>query len=338
MSTPLRRKSDPKLGTGHYATIICDRDLFKRKLIDPIAKELVETAAFQRLKGISFLGAISYQKEFGAKAKMPGETRYDHSLGVARIAEKFSNRQSLVEEDRRLLIAAALLHDIGHPPLSHSAESAFAEILGETHHSMTERIILGREKFAKDVPAILFDHRVDPYDLLALLNGRVKVRGLDLFKGPFNLDTLEGISRCSTYMAGRVNVSAPSPSMVLEAAIDPFDSLNVGALDGFWRLKNSVYNELIRSPMGVAADKIASDYVLRFRARFDRSILTSTDNELLSKHERLFRDLHGLSYHRDSTQRSIQYVRRNFVVDESLPATSLAGRYTYSEVRETFSY
>ncbi len=52
-------------------------------------------------------------------------TRYTHSLGVMHIIDKMALKLKYTDEKRQILRIAALLHDIGHFPLSHDGEAAY---------------------------------------------------------------------------------------------------------------------------------------------------------------------------------------------------------------------
>lgn len=95
-------------------------------------KELLSTPYFQRLNHIRQLG-LAYFVFPGAV-----HTRFSHSLGVLYIAEKMIQRlkkinYELLTEDKnkdkyhKILRLAALLHDIGHYPLSHTIEASYKE-------------------------------------------------------------------------------------------------------------------------------------------------------------------------------------------------------------------
>ena len=103
---------------------------------DPLFAGVVATPAFQRLKSIRFLGGIDYllvRAPNGVKGNIR-YTRYQHSLGVARLALHYCQERGLSSSERRLVYVAALLHDVGHAPLSHSLEPVFDEIFGLEHH------------------------------------------------------------------------------------------------------------------------------------------------------------------------------------------------------------
>ncbi|PAF18867.1 HD domain-containing protein [Terribacillus saccharophilus] len=104
---------------------------------DRVIWDLIATPEFQRLRRIKQLGT-SYMTFHGAE-----HSRFNHSLGVyeivRRIVNNFENRKNWKKEQRLLLLCAALLHDLGHGPYSHSFEKVF----GLDHEEFTRKIILG---------------------------------------------------------------------------------------------------------------------------------------------------------------------------------------------------
>lgn len=323
-----------------YSRRIPKDRLFSEVLGDPLATEIVNSAAFQRLRNISFLGAISYVRAADAEeaAVAVQENRYHHSLGVAAIAETFAFDCDLPARQRRCAIAAGLLHDIGHPPLSHSAESALAERFGDDHHSMTERLIRGKERIAKGMPRVLRFYGVDPETVIAMLNGELRLCGIDLFRSKFNVDTLEGIARCSRYMSKTVSESTPAPELVLFAARNIDKPGMVSVLDSFWRAKGRVYNTLIRSPLGIIADRIANEYFFSYKGKMDRSILLATESDLWRKHKKLYERLYTFVDRRDKRERKLEFVKRTFVVNDKIPAQRLKDRYSHRQAPEVCYY
>ena len=321
-----------------YSNHIPKAKLFSEKLKDPVAEQIVNTRAFQRLRDISFLGAISYVRNSAPENDLTKESRYYHSLGVAEIAETFAESRGLPRHARSTVVAAGLLHDIGHPPLSHSAEEALEKRFGDNHHSMTERMIRGGEKLAADIPRILQINGVDPENVIALLNGELQIGGVDLFKGPFNVDTLEGISRCSLHMSRTVSESLPPPDMVL-SALDELDAPDwVSVLDCFWRSKGRVYNAFIRSPMGIIADKIANDYFESYRGKLDRTLMLAGESDLWRAHGKLFERLYTFALNKGRSKKTVEYMRRIFRVRYEIPARNLYGRYTHEKKPQVLEY
>jgi uncharacterized protein len=105
---------------------------------DKVIWELVATSEFQRLRRIRQLGT-TYFTFHGAE-----HSRFNHSLGVYEIVRRiiddvFRERPLLNDEERLLCLCAALLHDLGHGPFSHSFEKVFHY----DHEEFTQAIIVG---------------------------------------------------------------------------------------------------------------------------------------------------------------------------------------------------
>jgi len=102
---------------------------------EALAIDLIDSAPFQRLRRVRQLGP-AFLTFHGAES-----SRFTHSLGVlhlARLALQQLERHHLeLAEHRAVLYAAALLHDVGHAPLSHSGE----EMYGLHHEAWSGRLI-----------------------------------------------------------------------------------------------------------------------------------------------------------------------------------------------------
>lgn len=103
--------------------------------------DLIDTKEVQRLRRIKQLGTSQYTFH-GAE-----HSRFSHSLGVyeitRRIVDMFErNYPDEWNPDMRLLtLCAALLHDVGHGPFSHT----FEKIFDTDHEKITTDIILSEE-------------------------------------------------------------------------------------------------------------------------------------------------------------------------------------------------
>jgi HD superfamily phosphohydrolase len=104
---------------------------------DQLIWDLLACREVQRLKRIHQLGT-TYQVYHTAE-----HSRFAHSLGVYEIVRRMVTEISgiddlLSEEDKLAVMAAGLLHDIGHGPFSHIFET-----ISKIHHeTITKRIIL----------------------------------------------------------------------------------------------------------------------------------------------------------------------------------------------------
>lgn len=106
---------------------------------------LINTPEFQRLRRVRQLGT-SYLTFHGAE-----HSRFSHSLGVYEITRRIISQfergdyPDWPKEEKLVALCAALLHDVGHGPFSHSIEEAF-----QMHHEdWTCRIVLGDTEINK---------------------------------------------------------------------------------------------------------------------------------------------------------------------------------------------
>jgi len=80
--------------------------------LDKDTLKLIDTPQFQRLRGIKQLG-FAYLVYPGAN-----HTRFEHCIGTMHLAKILARKLKLGQE----VVISALLHDIAHPPFSHSCE------------------------------------------------------------------------------------------------------------------------------------------------------------------------------------------------------------------------
>jgi uncharacterized protein len=124
---------------------------FENDPCDQLLLKLINTREFQRLRRIKQLGL--------SQLVFPGadHSRFAHSIGVMQVARRFLNRISNIgskqisDDQRTVVLSAALLHDIGHGPFSH----AFEKVSGEKHEKRTLEIIL---ETSTEVNQVLRNH------------------------------------------------------------------------------------------------------------------------------------------------------------------------------------
>ncbi|MCL4494743.1 MAG: HD domain-containing protein [Firmicutes bacterium] len=152
---------------------------------DSLIWDLINTREMQRLRRIRQLGT-SYVTYPGGE-----HSRFSHSLGVyeviRQIVQAFSrNAYEWPLEYNQLVMAAGLLHDIGHAPFSHALE----KVIGLRHEVWTERIILNpstevhqvlkqfQQQFPFDVAAVI--NKTHPQKLVvSLVSGQLDADRLD---------------------------------------------------------------------------------------------------------------------------------------------------------------
>ncbi|MDN6162176.1 MAG: HD domain-containing protein, partial [Atopostipes sp.] len=107
----------------------------------PLILDLIDSKEFQRLRRIKQLGTAHYTFH-GAE-----HSRFQHSLGVYELSRTICDHfvrnypDDWDDSERLVTLAAALLHDIGHGPFSHTFETIF----NTDHEQFTVDIILDEE-------------------------------------------------------------------------------------------------------------------------------------------------------------------------------------------------
>ena len=171
--------------------------------LTPRVRRIIDTAAFQRLRRVSQLGLVAHV--------YPGAThsRFEHALGVYHNALRYLQQlwrdprfgEIVSEEDATRLVAAALLHDIGHWPFCHPIEDL--GLPGLTRHEEAARqIVLGDEIG----PLLADDWNLDPQSVVAILEGRdddaIGPAGRlmqSILSGPIDIDKMDYLERDSRH-------------------------------------------------------------------------------------------------------------------------------------------
>ena len=152
--------------------------------VEDFALALLDSPVLQRLRYIKQLG-FSYLVYPGAN-----HTRFEHSLGTMFLADVASRRFGLLENDRTLVVAAALLHDIGHGPFSHASEPLMEKFLHRTHDDI-DGILEDR------VGPLLRNSGIDPAEVCSVIKGKHSLSAI--IHGDFDVDRMDYILRDAYY-------------------------------------------------------------------------------------------------------------------------------------------
>ncbi len=230
------------------------------EILDP---SLFASPWLRRLERISFLGTLDRHPR-----SRRSSSRFEHSLGVATLAAEAAAALELEREPTRVFVAACLLHDIGHYPLSHAAEPAFTKLLGAGHHEVGRWIVLGDGPIARalSLRPLLESHDIDPDAVWALIDRGPSLSAelaplAELLQAPINLDTLEGISRVARDFRLRSS-KLPATIFTASSAGLAIHASALAAIDEFWRLKDQVYDRVINLPSNILAEARLCELVL----------------------------------------------------------------------------
>jgi len=274
--------------------------------LDPLVLALMETLELQRLNSIRQLG-LTYLVFPGAN-----HSRIEHCLGVGHVAGRMADALGLSRADRELVVAAGLLHDVGHGPFSHTLEHVLSSELSVDHMHLTQRIITGeddnvapaeRKEFPEvpRIPAVLESHGVAPAKVAAL------IRGLDTATGPGRLhdfpkprraerrvlyqiihsavdaDQVDYLLRDAHYTGvalGAIDVDRLMQTLVLRDGGMAVDRKGIPALEGIFVARALMYSSVYFHKTVRIAEQMVARAVERARAPI-AEIQKMVDHELL---------------------------------------------------------
>ncbi|OKY79156.1 MAG: HD superfamily phosphohydrolase [Candidatus Methanohalarchaeum thermophilum] len=154
--------------------------------LNDLGLKLVDTHQLQRLRRVRQLG-FSYLVYPGAN-----HTRFEHSLGVYHLATEVCENLGLSQKVKKELQAAALLHDIGHGPFSHTSEEIISNAGGKTH----EDFALDKIKDS-NLNNILKEEDIDVSSVLKLIKGEKKFG--KIISGELDVDRMDYLVRDAHY-------------------------------------------------------------------------------------------------------------------------------------------
>jgi HD superfamily phosphohydrolase len=232
----------------------------RRELSAIVGPQIFGSIWVRRLARISFLGTLDRHPDSRSTT-----SRFDHSVGVATLGLSVSTGLGLPEQSLREFVAACLLHDIGHFPLSHSAEAGFEAAIGVGHHRLSEWIVLGNGRItpARSLRPALLAAGLDPGRVWDLITGEPKGASpilASLLSLSINLDTLDGIRRAARSFGIRA-VQLPAVIFAEREGTLWIVPEALAAMDRFWRLKEQVYEEVINRPSNILYEAALTEAV-----------------------------------------------------------------------------
>ncbi|AEC51303.1 hypothetical protein PNA2_0386 [Pyrococcus sp. NA2] len=215
------------------------------KIPEEIIK-LVDTPEFQRLRGIKQLGL--------ANLVYPGanHTRFEHSLGTWYLARKLAFELSLPPEESLLIQLAALLHDIGHGPFSHTFERVYRDRLGfQDHMEVSKEIIEGKIQICEDggeLQDLISSLGYDPREVSALIVGEHEKKYLRMIiHGDIDVDQLDYLTRDAHYTGvahGIIDLERLLTVMKVHDGELVIDEKGVEAVEGMLVARSLMYSRV----------------------------------------------------------------------------------------------
>ncbi len=230
--------------------------------VEALLIELIDTSVFQRLRRIRQLGPANLTFH-GAES-----SRFTHSLGVLAIARRaFDRLKSMYPElgrYRAALLCAALLHDVGHGPFSHTAE----EVFGGHHEYWTQRILQEAPEVCKRLDE--FSLELLP-EILQIYRHRHGVPCVwQLVSSQLDCDRIDYLMRDS-YFTGASYGQLDLDRIILAMDYDPVTQQLVvvkkglGAIEHYLIVRYFMYAQIYNHPKNLVATWILEKVINRAR-------------------------------------------------------------------------
>ncbi len=256
--------------------------------LDATAVALIGTPAFQRLWGIR-------QTSF-AHLVFPGanHTRLEHSLGTYWVAREMAARLGVAAPHAARVAAAALLHDLGHPPFSHTLDGPLREVLGIDHERLSRNRIEGtdptRPERTPSVARALEAHGLAPRSVADLIDpptrgGAPPLLG-EILHGAIDADRIDYLQRDAHYTGvahGAIDAVRLLDTLRAAGGHLAFAEKGRAAVEGFLVGRTLMYSTVYYHKTVRAAESMAQAAVERLPEYPDdaHALFGLTDGELM---------------------------------------------------------
>jgi len=231
--------------------------------------ELIDTIVFQRLRRIKQLGAASLVFH-GAES-----SRFTHSIGVFCIARKIYQRlieiKSSFYENKFVLYGAALLHDLGHGPLSHTSEVIF----DHNHEQWSQNLVKNYspinsilKKYDKELPKQICDlfesKQLFSNPLKTLISSEIDCDRLDyLLRDSYNTGTKYGLVDLERIISGLT--FSPDGNIAIKPK-------GIIAIEHFLVLRNLMYRTIYNHKINEISTWILEKIISTIKDNFEKKI------------------------------------------------------------------
>ena len=208
---------------------------------EALALRLIDAPEIQRLRHIRQLGLANYVYH-GVE-----HSRFSHTMGVTHLARRFY--RSAIDaagvapdhNEYALVLASALLHDVGHAPFSHALE----KVLGVAHEKISVQVVRGESavnKLLRDFGGAEFVENVAGH-----ITDSSDLRTVSIISSQLDADRADYILR-DGYFAGIPNAHFDLERIVQKVRLDDqrllFESSAQQAIEGYFIARYHLYIQL----------------------------------------------------------------------------------------------
>jgi len=215
--------------------------------------DLIEAPEIQRLYNIKQLGF--------AHLVFPGahHTRLEHSLGTYHMAFQAAEKLNLDIDEKKIIACAAMLHDIGHGPFSHTLESILKETLNVDHVDLTEKLIFGdyaifdnKEKEFIGSPSvfdILNKYSIDQKEIISIIRGITNKKPYlsQLLNSAIDVDQLDYLIRDAYYTGvayGMIDIKRFLQTLIIDNNMLAVRKKGVGVVENILMARTLMYSSV----------------------------------------------------------------------------------------------
>jgi len=259
------------------------------KITEP-ERDVIDSPFVQRLRRIHQLA--------GAYMVYPGavHTRFDHVTGAMHvaggIAEALSLWIELTPDQVQEIRLAALLHDVGHGPFSHTFEEVLADKTTVTHEDISERII--RESSISDT---LNRHGFSPRKMSAFAVGKQSAKPPymnEVIAGGLSADIMDYLLRDSYFTGveyGKVDVQRVIDSLRVADKHLALDNAGLYAFEALLLARYEMFKAVYFHRTVRAAELMLANSMKLADSTLHLTDLSDLDDYLEMTDERILHDL-----------------------------------------------
>ncbi|MGC8673078.1 MAG: HD domain-containing protein [Thermoplasmata archaeon] len=265
------------------------------RLEEPLIS-ILETPEMQRLSNVRQLG-MNYLVFPGAN-----HTRFEHSLGVSHLAGQIGRFLSLNDDQIKILRIAGLLHDIGHPPFSHTLEKYIKKRTGLDHVEIGAKIVNGEIDIANNlswrrekINEIIENNGLDPREIISIFSEKEEndIFGIrprkkymqKIINGDLDADQLDYLLRDSHYTGvayGIIDLQRILNTVSIRADDIVFNEKGLEALESVMVARALMYSSVYFHKTARIAELMLSRAIESLRILDPINLISMNDSELIS--------------------------------------------------------
>lgn len=245
--------------------------------------QLIEHPVFQRLKRIKQLG-LSSNVYPGAQ-----HTRFQHAIGAMHLTQEAihvlrSKGHEITPDEEEAVLAAILLHDIGHGPFSHVLEDSIVDI----SHEEISLILMESLNLS-------LDHKLDL--AIKIFKGACKKHFLyQLVSGQLDMDRMDYLRRDSFYTGvTEGNIGSARIIKMLNVVDDQLvlDAKGIYSIEKFLIARRLMYWQVYLHKTALASEKMLINVLKRAKELYQnkKSLYLTPSLEYFLSHKVSAKDL-----------------------------------------------